>query len=27
VRIATDKEIFVISKILNVPMEDLFDKE
>ena len=27
VRIATDKEIFVISKILKVPMEDLFDKE
>ena len=25
VRIATDKEIFVISKILNVPMEKLFD--
>lgn len=25
VRSATDKEIFVISKILNVPMEFLFD--
>ena len=25
VRIATDKEIFVISKILNVPMESLFN--
>ncbi len=25
VRIATDKEIFVISKILNVPMETLFE--
>ena len=25
VRIATDKEIFVISKILNVPMEKLFE--
>jgi len=25
VRIATDKEIFVISKILNIPMEKLFD--
>ena len=24
VRIATDKEIFAISKILNVPMESLF---
>ncbi len=24
VRIATDKEIFVIAKILNVPMETLF---
>ena len=24
-RSATDKEIFVISKILNVPMESLFD--
>ena len=24
-RIATDKEIFVIAKILAVPMEDLFD--
>ena len=27
VRSATDKEIYVISKILNVRMEDLFDKE
>ena len=27
VRSATDKEIFVISKILNVPMEFLFDNE
>ena len=27
VRVATDKELFVISKILNVPMEDLFNKE
>ena len=26
-RVATDKELFVISKILNVPMEDLFNKE
>ena len=26
-RNATDKEIFVISKILNVPMEKLFEKE
>ena len=25
VRIASDKEIFVISKILNVPMEKLFE--
>ena len=25
VRIASDKEIFVIAKILHVPMEDLFD--
>ncbi|MBE6589037.1 MAG: helix-turn-helix transcriptional regulator [Ruminococcaceae bacterium] len=25
VRIASDKEIFVIAKILNVPMEKLFD--
>lgn len=25
VRSATDKEIFVISKILNVPMESLFE--
>ena len=27
VRSATDKEIYVISKILNVQMEDLFDAE
>ena len=27
VRSATDKEIYVISKILNVTMEELFDKE
>ena len=27
VRSATDKEIFVISKILNVPMEALFNDE
>lgn len=27
VRSATDKEIYVISKILNVAMEDLFDAE
>ena len=27
VRSATDKEIYVISKILNVRMEDLFDTE
>lgn len=27
VRIATDKEIFVISKILAVPMEALFDEK
>lgn len=26
-RNATDKEIFVISKILNVPMEKLFEEE
>ena len=26
-RVATDKELFVISKILNVPMEDLFNKD
>ena len=26
-RIATDKEIFVIAKILNVPIEKLFDSE
>ena len=26
VRIATDKEIFVVSKILNVPMEALFEE-
>ena len=26
-RCATDREIFVISKILNVPMEQLFEKE
>lgn len=26
IRIATDKEIYVISKILNVPMEKLFDE-
>ena len=25
-RSATDKEIFVIAKILNVPMEELFNK-
>ena len=25
VRIATDKEIYIIAKILNVPMEMLFD--
>lgn len=25
IRNATDKEIFVISRILNVPMEELFD--
>ncbi len=25
VRVATDREIFVISKILNVPMEKLFE--
>ena len=27
VRSATDKEIYVISKILSVKMEELFDKE
>lgn len=27
VRSATDKEIFVIAKILNVPMEKLFEEE
>ena len=27
VRSATDKEIYVISKILNIRMEDLFDTE
>ena len=27
VRSATDKEIYIISKILNVKMEDLFDTE
>ena len=27
VRIATDKEIFIISKILNVPIEKLFEEE
>ena len=27
VRSATDKEIYVISKILNVAMEELFDKK
>ena len=27
VRSATDKEIYIISKILNVRMEDLFDTE
>ena len=27
VRSATDKEIYVISKILNVTIEELFDKE
>ena len=27
VRSATDKEIYIISKILNVTMEELFDKE
>ena len=27
IRNATDKEIHVISKILNVPMEDLFEAE
>ena len=27
VRSATDKEIYVISKILNVTLEELFDKE
>ena len=27
VRIATDLEIYVIAKILNVKMEDLFDSE
>ena len=27
VRIATDREIFVIAKILGVPMEALFPKE
>ncbi len=27
VRIASDKEIFVISKILDVSMEELFEKE
>lgn len=26
-RSATDKEIYIISKILNVSMEDLFDNE
>ena len=26
-RSATDKELYVISKILNVPMEELFKKE
>lgn len=26
VRSATDKELFVISKILDVPMEELFDQ-
>ena len=25
VRIATDKEIYIIAKILNVPMEELFE--
>ena len=25
IRIATDKEVFVVSKILNVPMEQLFE--
>lgn len=25
IRIATDREIYVIAKILNVPMEDLFE--
>ena len=25
VRIATDKEVFVIAKILGVPMEDLYE--
>ncbi|MGN0523062.1 MAG: helix-turn-helix domain-containing protein [Eubacterium sp.] len=27
IRIATDKEIYVISKILDVSIEDLFDNE
>ena len=27
VRVATDKEIYVISKVLNIPMENLFDEE
>ena len=27
VRSATDREIFVVSKILNVPMEKLFDEK
>ena len=27
VRIATDKEIFIIAKILNVSIEELFDNE
>ena len=27
VRVATDKELFVISKILNVSMEQLFDSK
>ena len=27
VRVATDKEIYVISKVLNIPMENLFNEE
>ena len=27
VRVATDKEIYVISRLLNIPMENLFNEE